>query len=156
MEEYKKDWKKEINDMIKDSLKGKDMMKANVVRMLKADLMNEEIKNNKELTEEQVMQVIQRAMKKRKESIEEYKKVNQEDRVREEENEMKILMQFLPEQLSEEDVVKIIEETFNEIQPMGMKDFGKVMSTVMQKTKGRADGKIINELVKKKLNHEIS
>ncbi len=147
-----KEWKKEIDGLIKDSLKSRDRIKANVIRMLKADLVNEEIKQNKDLTEEQVVQVIQRAVKKRKESIEEYKKVNQETRVQEEENELKILMPFLPEQLNEDEMIKIIDEIIREMQPVGMKDFGKVMSAVMQKAQGRAEGKMINELVKKKLN----
>lgn len=149
---FMKEWKKEIDGIIKDSLKNKDMVKANVIRMLKADLVNEEIKQNKDLTEEQVIQVIQRAVKKRKESIDEYKKVNQETRVQEEENELKILLPFLPEPLSEGEIVNMIDEIIKEIQPAGMKDFGKVMSAVMQKAQGRVEGKVINELVKKKLN----
>ncbi|MDD5066077.1 MAG: GatB/YqeY domain-containing protein [bacterium] len=146
-----KDWKKEIDAIIKESLKSKDMVRANVVRMLKADLTNDEIRNKTDLTEEQVLQVIQRAVKKRKESIDEFKKAGKEDRVQEEENELKYLAAFLPEQVSEEELARVVEETIKELNPSGMKDFGKVMSAVMQKVKGRADGKMVNESVRKKL-----
>lgn len=147
-----KDWKKEIDGIIRDSLKNRDMTRANVMRMLKSDLFNEELKSKEALTEEQALQVIQRAVKKRKESVEEFRKAGQEERAGEEEGELKYLEVFLPEALSGAELAQIVEESARETGASGMKDFGKLMGAVMKKAQGRADGKIVNEAVKKKLS----
>ncbi len=148
-----KDWKKEINEQLKLAIKNKDTTRLNVLKLLKTELTNEEVKNEREeLTEGQVIQVIQRAVKKRKEAIEEFRKVGQEERANEEEAELKILMEFLPEQLSREEIEKIVDEIIKETGAETMKDMGKVMSAVMPKVKGRADGKIVSEIVRNKLS----
>ncbi|MBU1077766.1 MAG: GatB/YqeY domain-containing protein [Spirochaetes bacterium] len=148
-----KNWKKELNDIVTKALKEKDTVTVNVIKMLKTDLTNEEIKNNREeLKEEQVISVIQHAAKQRKESIEEYKKVNKPERAKEEEEELKILEKFLPDQLDAKKLEKIIDETLKEVKAEDMKDFGKAMGAVMQKVKGQADGKMVQDLVKKLLS----
>ncbi len=147
------EWKKEIENMMKEAIKNKDKTRLNVLRMLKTDLLNEEIKNNRQpLTEEQVNQVIMRNVKRRKESIEEFKKAGAEERVKEEEAELKILMEFLPEQLSDEELEEIINKAIEETGAETIKDLGKVMKLVMSKVKGRADGKKVNEMVRAKLS----
>lgn len=147
-----KDWKNEFNNMLKKALMSKDMVRANVIRMIKTDLTNHEIANNREeLTEEQVDKVLLHAAKQRRESIEEFKKAEKLDRASEEEKELKILMEFLPEQMDAKELKKIINETAKELKPEGMKDFGKFMGAVMGKVKGKADGKMVQELVKKQL-----
>ena len=139
--------------MMKEAIKNKDKTRLNVLRMLKTDLLNEEIKNNRQpLTEEQVNQVIMRNVKRRKESIEEFKKAGAEERVKEEEAELKILMEFLPEQLSDEELEEIINKAIEETGAETIKDLGKVMKLVMSKVKGRADGKKVNEMVRAKLS----
>lgn len=148
-----KDWKKELQEQIKNALKSGNKVRLNVLKMLKTDLTNEEIKNNREeLTEEQVNAVIQRAVKKRKESIEEFKKAGKEDRVLEEENELKILMEFMPEQLTEEELKKVVDGVIEKVKAQSMKDMGKVMKEVMSMVKGKADGKIVNQIVRGKLS----
>jgi len=148
-----KDWKNEINEEIKNALKNKNEVRLRVMKMLKTELTNEEVKNNrKELTEEQVLQVIKKSAKNRRESIEEFNKVGKSDRAKEEEAELKILMEFLPEQLSEEEIEKIVDDTIKEVSAESIRDMGKVMSAVMPKVKGKADGKKVNEIVKAKLS----
>ncbi len=148
-----KDWKIELNNILNEALKSKNTVKISVIKMLKADLTNEEIKNNREkLNEEQVLSVIQHAAKKRKEAIEEFDKVGRTDRVNEEKKELEILKQFLPQQLNADKLEKIIDETIKEVKAENMKDFGKAMGAVMTKVKGKADGKMVQELVKKLLS----
>lgn len=148
-----KDWKTELNNILNEALKNKNTVKISVLKMLKADLTNEEIKNNREkLNEEQVMTVVQHAAKKRKEAIEEFEKVGRTDRVNEEKEELEILKQFLPQQLDADKLEKIIDETIKEVEAENMKDFGKAMGAVMTKVKGKADGKMVQELVKKLLS----
>ena len=148
-----KDWKKELNDMLIKAMKDGDKVKTGVLKMLKTDLTNEEIKNNREeLKEEQVDTVIQRAAKKRREAMEEFRKVDKMDRVKEEEDELKVLQEFLPEQMDEKEVEKVIDETIKAVGAEDMKDLGKVMGAAMGKLKGKADGKLIQELVKQKLS----
>ena len=148
-----KKWKEELNKLLKEAMMNKEALRASVLKMLKTDLTNEEIKNErKDLTEEQTLKVIQRAAKQRKDSIEEYRKVEKMEQVEQEEAELNILQEFLPEQLSEDAVKKIVEETVKEANAEGMKDMGKVMGMVMGKVKGKADGKLVQDLVRAKLS----
>lgn len=148
-----KDWKKELNEILIKATKEKDTVRLNVIKMLKTDLTNEEIKNNREeLKEDQIMAVIQRAVKQRKEAMEEYEKAGKEDRVKEEKDELTILMEFMPEQLDQNKLEEIVKETINETEAESMKDFGKVMGSVMQKVKGQADGKTVQDTVRKLLS----
>ncbi len=148
-----KNWKKKINDMLLQAMKNKETVKTLVLKMLKTDLINEEIKNNREeLKEDRVMTVIQRAVKQRKEAITEYSNAEKMDRAKEEEAELNILIKFLPEQLDELKLEKIAKETIKEVGAESMKDFGKAMGTVMKKVKGQADGKMVQDVVKKLLS----
>ncbi len=147
-----KDWKKELSDILKEVLKKKDTIKINVIKMLKTDLTNAEIENNrKKLKEEQVEKVIQHAAKQRREAIEAFKKAERPDRVKEEKKELKILMEFLPEQMDKKEVEKIVDTTIKEVKAKDMNDFGKVMGAVMKKVQGKADGNVVQVFVRKKL-----
>ncbi|MBN1898678.1 MAG: GatB/YqeY domain-containing protein [Spirochaetes bacterium] len=150
-----KNWKKELDEKIHKAMKEKDEDSLRALKMLKTELTNEEVKNEREeLEEEQIMEVIQRAVNRRKESIEEFKKVGKEDRVKEEEAELKILMQYMPEQMSKEEVARIVDQVIEETKAESMKDMGKVMGKIMPQVKGKADGKMVNEIVKQKLGTE--
>lgn len=148
-----KDLKDEIQSKIKDALKTKNRAMLNALKLLKTDITNEEVKKNREeLTEEETISIIQRNVKKRKEAIEEFKKVDQPDRAKEEEDELNILMEFLPEQMSEEEIIKVIEKVIADTGAESMKDMGKVMGQAMPLVKGKADGKLVNEIVRQKLS----
>jgi len=148
-----KDIKSKLNEMLKEALKNKDQAKLNVIKLLKTSITNEEIKTGqKELNEEQIISVINREVKKRKEAIEEFKKVGKLERAEEEEKELNILLEFLPKQLTIEEIDKLIDNAINQTGAQSAKDIGKVMGFLMKEIKGKADGKLVNELVLKKLS----
>jgi len=148
-----KDIKSKLNEMLKEALRNKDQAKLNVIKLLKTSITNEEIKTGqKELNEEQIISVINREVKKRKEAIEEIKKVGKLERAEEEEKELNILLEFLPKQLTIEEIDKLIDNAINQTGAQTPKDIGKVMGFLMKEIKGKADGKLVNELVLKKLS----
>ncbi len=143
--------KEKIVADMKEAMKAKDMTKVSTLRLLLSEIKNKEIDKKGELTDEEIYALIQKAVKQRKESIEQYRSGGRNDLVQKEEAELKILESYLPEQLSKDELERIIEEAIKETGATTMKDMGKVMKIVMPKVKGRADGKIVNEMVKKKL-----
>lgn len=138
---------------LKEALKQKDSLKISTLRLLRADIQNYMIeKKQKELKDEDVLGILQRQIKRHKEAVEQFKKGRREDLVKKEEAELKILMAYMPEQLTEEELKAIIKDAVQELQAAGKKDFGKVMKAVMEKTKGRADGKTVSRLVNESLS----
>lgn len=122
--------------------------KLSVIRMVRASLKNAEIDKKSELSEEEVIDVLAREVKKRRDSLEEYMKVGREDIANGLKEEVDILIKYLPEQLSEAEIRTIVKEVIDEVKPAGPKDMGKVMGKLMPKVKGRADGKLVNQIVK--------
>lgn len=140
-----------MNDM-KKAMKNKDKETLTVIRMIRSALQNEAIKKNGPLNEEDEIAVLSRELKQRKDSLQAFDKADRHDLVEKLEFEIKVLQNYLPKQLTNEELEQIIQETINEVGASSKKDFGKVMSTVMPKVKGRADGKIVNQLVQKYLS----
>jgi uncharacterized protein YqeY len=136
---------------LKIAMREKDDMKKNVVTMVRAAVKQVEVDNRVELDDEGIVEIIAKEVKKRKDALPEYEKSGREDAITSLKAEIDYLMKYLPEQLSEEEVKAIVIETITETGAAGMKDMGKVMSAVIAKTKGRADGKIISQLVKTNL-----
>lgn len=143
--------KEKIPSDLKDALRNKRTLELNVLRMLQSAIRNQEIDNKGELDDEQVIQVISSEIKKRKDSVEEYRKVGREDAADTEEKEIEILMKYMPEQLSEEQIEKAVKSAVQQTGAKGIKDLGQVMKTVMPELKGKADGKLINRIVREKL-----
>lgn len=145
---------KTIADNLKSAILEKDSTRISVLRMLIADIHNEEIAKKKrgKLTDEEIVEVIQRRVKKHKDSIEAFKKGERKDLVKKEEEEMEILMQYLPKQLSKEEVEKIVKEAIIKAKATSMTDMGKVMGQVMPQVKGKADGKMVSGIVKEQLS----
>jgi len=143
-----------IQDLIKDALKGGEKVKVSVLRMLINEIKNKKIADRaSELDDEKVIGLIQKMVSRHKESIEGFKQGGREDLVEKETEEMKILAEFLPEPLSEEELERIIVESIETLGAESMKDMGKVMSDVAQRVQGRADGKTISSIVKQKLGN---
>jgi len=140
-----------VDDM-KSAMKSGDKMVLGTIRMLRAQLKNASIAKGKDLSDEDVIEILSREAKKRKESLELYKKGGRADLVEKEEKELAIITSYLPEQLSQDEIEKIVDEIIAETGVESLRDMGKVMGAVMQKVKGRADGKIVQEIVKKKLS----
>lgn len=138
-------------DMI-EAMKNHEKERLTVIRMVKASLKQEEIDHKKEVNDELLIDVVNKQIKMRKDSIAEFEKANRTDLVEKTEEEIKVLLEYLPEQLSKEEVEKIIDEIFAETNPQGMKDMGKVMGLAQTKLKGKADMKEVSSIIREKLN----
>ena len=138
-------------DMIK-AMKEKNKEELSVLRMAKGAMDKFRIDQKKEVDDQLLIEVIAKEIKSRNDSIAEFKKGGREDLVSKTENEINILKRYLPEQLSEEEVDKIIDEAFVELAPQGMKDMGKVMSMVSPKVKGCFDMGVVSSKIKSRLS----
>lgn len=142
-----------LNDDMKQAMKNKEKDKLIVIRMVKAALQNEAIKLGKnELSEEDELTVLSRELKQRKDSLQEFKNADRLDLVEKTQAEIDILVDYMPEQLSEEEVSEIVKQTIVEVNATSKADMGKVMGALMPKVKGKADGSLVNKLVLKQLS----
>ncbi len=137
-----------IENEFKAALKQRDKIKVSTLRMLKADIINTKLDQNKKaLKDEEIVKIIQRQVKQHKDSIEQFEKGKRQDLVEKEKKELDILLNYMPEQLSEEELKKIIADTIKELEATGKGEMGKVMKSVMERVKGRADGKKVSQIV---------
>jgi hypothetical protein len=143
--------KERLNRELGQSMKAGEKIKVSTIRMILAGIKNAEIAKRGELDEDELLSVLAREAKRRKEAIEEFKKGNRQDLVDKETQELKVIESYLPEQLSEEDVRKIITEVMQEVGASSPGDLGRVMGRVMPRLKGRADGKLVNQIVREAL-----
>ena len=139
-------------DDMKAAMKSGDKVAVETLRMIRSQLKNASIAKGKDLSEENVIDVLSKEAKKRKESLELFKQGGREDLAEKEQQELNIITSYLPAALSEDEVSGIIDKAIVEVGAQGMQDMGKVMGKVMPEVKGRADGKVVQELVKKKLS----
>jgi len=137
-------------DMI-EAMKNHEKERLTVIRMVKANLKQEQIDHKKEINDELLIDVVNKQIKMRKDSIAEFEKANRTDLVDKTQEEINILLAYLPEQLSSEEVEKIIDEIFETVKPVGMKDMGKVMGEAQAKLKGKADMKEVSTIIRNKL-----
>lgn len=137
-------------DMI-EAMKAKDKERLTTIRMIKGDLDKEHIDKKREINDDLLIEVVNRGIKQRKDSIAEFEKGGREDLVEKTQAEIDILKSYLPEQLSEEEILSIIDKAFQLVNPEGPRDMGKIMKEVQPKLKGRADMKHVSELIKSKL-----
>lgn len=138
-------------DMIA-AMKAKDKVELGTIRMLKAAVVNEQIEVGHDLSSDEEIAVLSRELKQRKDSLEEFKNAGRDEAVQNLKNEIKVVESYLPEQLSEDEVKTIVQETIDQVGATSKTDFGKVMGSVMPKLKGKADGKLVNATVKELLN----
>ncbi|WP_027338652.1 GatB/YqeY domain-containing protein [Halonatronum saccharophilum] len=139
-----------LEDM-KTAMKAKEKEKLSVIRMARAAIKDKEINERKDLTDQEVIEVIAKLVKQSRDSIVEYEKAGQEEKVEDLHREIEVLSEYLPEQLSEEELIAIVEETIEQVGAESMGDMGQVMGSIMPKVKGKADGNVINKLVKERL-----
>ncbi len=142
-----------INDDLKNAMKEKDKDKLNVIRMLKSAIQLSKIELKHDLSDDEVIDVISKQIKMRKDSITEFSKANRDDLVKQYQLEIDILNSYMPEQLSYEEVIKIIEEVINDIKPDSMKQMGLIIKTVSPKVKGKYDMGEVSKIVKDKLSN---
>ncbi len=137
--------KEKLSSDLKEAMKAGDAARRDVLRMLTSAIKNKEIEKRTELTDEQILDVISSEVKKRKESIIQFKAGNRNDLAEKEEAEIALLAVYLPEQLGEEELKKIVTET---VAGLPDKNVGNAMKAVMAKVKGKADGNLVGKLVK--------
>ena len=143
--------KAELDVALKDAMKAKDSVALDAVRAIKSAVKLAEIEAGKELTDEDVHSVIQKAIKQRRDSITQFTAGGRTDLVAVEESQVAVLSKFLPAQLDEAAISALVDEAVAATGAAGPKDMGKVMAALMPKVKGKADGGIVNRLVKAKL-----
>lgn len=141
-----------LNDL-KEAMKNKDKEKLNVIRMVKGALQLEELNLKRECTDDEIIGLIAKQIKTRKESIAEFTKAGRDDLISSTQSEIDILNTYMPEQLSEEEVLKEIDNAFNEVNPSSMKDMGKLMGILTPKLKGKADMSFVSKTIREKLNN---
>lgn len=144
--------KEKLMQDFKDAMREKDEIKKNTITMIRAAILQVEKDNQVELDDNAITEIIAKELKKRKDSLAEIEKSDRADMIAQVQTEMAIIKEYLPEELSVEELTSIIEDTIKEVEATSMKDMGKVMQAVKAKTTGRADGKTINEIVKKLLS----
>ena len=141
----------EITQDMKKAMKSKEKDRMQVLRLLRSDLKKAKIDKRGDFTEEDAQQVINKAAKNRRESIESYKKGDRQDLVEEEQKELEVIEEYLPEQMSDDEIKEIIDQVIEETGASGMQDMGKVMGTIMPKVRGKADGSKVQAIVRSKL-----
>ncbi|MGE5456197.1 MAG: GatB/YqeY domain-containing protein [Ignavibacteriales bacterium] len=140
-----------LSDIVK-AMKSSDKKVLSVLRMVKGAIELEEIRLKKELNDEEVIQIISKQIKSRKESIEFFERGNREDLINATKGEIEILEKYLPEQMSIDEINEIIDEAFLNIKPTGPSDMGKIMAIIAPLVKGKADLGIVNKIIKEKLS----
>ena len=137
---------------MKQAMKSNDKLRLSTIRMIRSALKNKEIELRKKLEDEDVVKVIQVMVRKGEESVEQFQTGGRGDLVEKEKKEIEILKSFLPQPLTQEEILKIIDQSIQETQASSLKDIGKVMKSVMPKIGGKADGKLVNQLVRERLS----
>ena len=139
-------------DEMKQAMKSNDKLRLSTIRMIRSAIKNKEIEQRQKLDDEGIFRVFQGMVRKSEESIEQFKAGGRMDLVEKEQKEVETMKSFLPQPLSREEILKIIDQSIEETQASSLKDLGKVMKSVMPRLEGKADGKSINQLVKEKLS----
>ena len=136
---------------LKASMKAKDTVKKSTVTMIRAAILQVEKDNKVELGGAEIQEIIAKQMKQRRDALDEFKKAERDDLIAQTEAEMRVIEAYLPKQLTQEEIEAIVDETIKETGAESAKDMGKIMGALMPKVKGLADGKLVNQIVREKL-----
>lgn len=143
--------KERLSQDLKEAMKSKDQTRIRTIRLLIAAIKNFEVEKMGQATDEEVLQIMSKEVKKRLESIEMYRQANREDLAAEEENELKIIKSYMPEQMSEDQIRELAKQVIEQHNLSSLKDVGTAMKLIMPQVKGRADGKMVNKIVQELL-----
>ncbi|MBQ2932319.1 MAG: GatB/YqeY domain-containing protein [Clostridia bacterium] len=144
--------KEKLMDDLKMAMKDKDITRKNTVQMVRSAILQFEKDNLCELDDDGILDVIAKELKKRRDVLPEYEKSGRDDLIEVLNKEIETLLAYLPKQLTKEELEVIVKDAIAEVGATSMKDMGKIMAAVMPKTRGRADGKMINQIVKESLS----
>ncbi|SDZ19846.1 hypothetical protein SAMN05660462_02185 [Proteiniborus ethanoligenes] len=137
-----------LMDDMKNSMKNRDKLRKDVLTMVRAAIKQIEVDERVELDDESIIDVISKQVKQKKDAIEDFKRGQRQDLVELTEKEIDILLEYLPKQLTESELDEIVKAAIDETGANSLRDMGKIMSNVMPKIKGRADGSMVNNIVK--------
>ena len=143
--------KEQLLQDLKEAMKNKDTLMKDTITMLRAAILQVEKDNLKTLNDDEICGIVAKEVKKRKESVTEYENAGRQDIADNLKREIEILSKYLPEQLSEEEIAKMVDEAIAESGATSPRDMGKVMGVLRPKTQGKADGKVVSDIVKEKL-----
>ena len=143
--------KEQLLQDLKEAMKNKDTLMKDTITMLRAAILQVEKDNLKTLNDDEICGIVAKEVKKRKESVTEYENAGRQDIADNLKREIEILSKYLPEQLSEEKIAKMVDEAIAESGATSPRDMGKVMGILRPKTQGKADGKVVSDIVKEKL-----
>ena len=146
------DYKSKIEESLKEALKKRDTVRVSVLRMLLTAIKNKEVEKIRALSDDEFFSLVKTSIKQHLESIESFKKGQRLDLVEKEEKELLILKEFLPSQLTEEEITREIEEAITTVDAKNQKDMGKVIKFLMEKFPGRVDGKVLSKMVLTRLS----
>lgn len=141
-----------LDQAFKEAIKQQKPVVASTLRMLKTAVRYREVDLKRQLTEEELQATIATQVKQRREAVSEYTKAGRPDLAKKEEEELSVLLSFLPPQLSQEEIVAVVSQVIQELGATGPKDLGKVMKTAMARLAGRADGKTVQEIARQRLS----
>lgn len=141
-----------LTEDMKSAMKAGEKDRLSTIRLLRGQIKDAAIDKRADLTAEEELQVLSNAAKKRKESIKIYSEAGRTDLAEKEQRELDVIQSYLPQQLSEEELGKIIDEAISSTNAQTVQDLGKVMGVVIPQTKGRADGKLVSDMVRRKLS----
>lgn len=140
--------KDKLMEDLKASMKNKDSVRKNTITMIRAAIKQLELDQRKELEDDEVLEIISKQLKEKKNALEDFKKAERQDLIDLTEEEINILLEYLPKQLSDEELRQIVIETIDEVGAKDLKDMGKIMKSIMPKIKGKADGGRVNKIVR--------
>lgn len=140
-----------INNDLKEAMKNKDSFRLGVIRMIKGAMQLAKPNPREELTDDEVISVISKQIKMRKDSIAQFEAAGREDLVHQNEQEIEILSSYMPEELTIEELNQIIDKVFDEVKPTSQKDIGIIMKSISPLVKGKADMSLVNKLIKERL-----
>lgn len=143
----------QILEDLKQAMKNKDKKRLAVIRMIKGAIQMDELDKKRELNDDEVVSIISKQIKTRNDSIKEFEKANRTDLIDQTKEEIEILEEYMPEQMTENEILEVIDKVWNEINPTSMKDMGKIMGVLTPFVKGKADLGFVSKTVREKLNN---
>ncbi|MXX53103.1 MAG: GatB/YqeY domain-containing protein [Dehalococcoidia bacterium] len=143
--------KTRLSDDMKQAMRNRDVLRRDVIRYLRSEVRNQEIRDQKELDDAGVIQVLSRQAQQRRDSIEVYRDADRQDLVEKEESELSVILSYLPQQMTSEEITDLVQQVVAEVGASGPADMGKVMGAIMPQVRGKAEGREVNAIVQQTL-----
>ena len=143
--------KTRLADDMKQAMRDRDVLRRDVIRYLRSEVRNQEIREQKELDDAGVVQVLSRQAQQRRDSIEVYRDADRQDLVEKEESELSVILSYLPQQMTSEEITDLVQQVVAKVGASGPADMGKVMGAIMPQVRGKAEGREVNAIVQQTL-----